>query len=31
VLTSNVQGITGNTGKVWKIVGGSMGQGGHHH
>lgn len=32
VLTSNVQGVTGNTGKVWKIVGGSMGGGsGHTH
>jgi glucose/arabinose dehydrogenase len=30
VLTSNVQGPTGNTGKVYKIVSGSMG-GGHSH
>jgi glucose/arabinose dehydrogenase len=31
VLTSNVQGPTGNTGKVWKVVGGGLGQGGHAH
>lgn len=31
VLTSNVQGPHGNTGKVWKVVGGSMGEGGHAH
>jgi glucose/arabinose dehydrogenase len=28
VLTSNVQGPHGNTGKVWKVVGGGMGEGG---
>lgn len=33
VLTANMQGPQGNTGKVWKIVGGSMGSdgGGHSH
>ena len=31
VLTANVQGPTGTTGKVWKVTGGSMGQGGHQH
>lgn len=30
VLTTNVQGPTGNTGKVFKIVSGSMGEGGGH-
>lgn len=31
VLTSTVQGPRGNTGKVWKVTGGSMGNGGHQH
>lgn len=32
VLTANVQGPHGHTGKVWKVVGGSMGgEGGHQH
>lgn len=30
VLTANVQGPHGRTGKVWKVVGGSMGGGGAH-
>lgn len=31
VLTSEVQGPHGNTGKVWKVVGGGTGEGGHQH
>ena len=32
VLTANVQGPHGQTGKVWKVVGGSVGgEGGHQH
>jgi hypothetical protein len=31
VLTASVQGPTGTTGKVWKVTGGSMGDGGHRH
>lgn len=31
VLTADVQGPHGSTGKVWRVVGGSMGEGGHQH
>ena len=31
VLTASVQGPTGTTGKVWRVTGGSMGDGGHEH
>ena len=31
VLTANVQGPHGNTGKVWRVIGGSLGEGGHAH
>lgn len=31
VLTSQLQGPHGETGKVWKVVGGSTGEGGHQH
>ncbi len=30
ILTSDNSGPRGNTGKVWKVVGGSVGEGGHH-
>lgn len=31
VLTSDKSGPSGNTGKVWKVVGGSVGEGSHSH
>jgi hypothetical protein len=31
VLTSRVQGPRGSTGKVWKVVGGSVAAGGREH
>lgn len=31
VLTAEVQGPTGTSGKVWRLVGGELGHGGHEH